>query len=50
MLPFFYIPVFQREAPELLLGEETSKHIVQVLRMQVGEALQLTDGKGASPT
>jgi 16S rRNA (uracil1498-N3)-methyltransferase len=47
MLPFFYIPVFQREASELMLGEETSKHIVQVLRMHVGEALQLTDGKGA---
>jgi len=46
MLPFFYIPVFHRDAPELLLGEETSKHIVQVLRMQNGEALQLTDGKG----
>lgn len=30
----------------MVLNEETSKHIVQVLRMQNGEQLQLTDGKG----
>ncbi len=43
-LPFFYI----EEAPTqtVVLNEETSKHIVQVLRMQNGEQLQLTDGKG----
>lgn len=29
-----------------MLDEDTSKHIVQVLRMQNGEQLQLTDGKG----
>lgn len=44
-LPFFYI-----ENPDIkksiVLSEETSKHIVQVLRMQNGEQLQLTDGKG----
>lgn len=31
---------------ELQLDEETSKHIIQVLRMKRGEKIQLTDGKG----
>jgi 16S rRNA (uracil1498-N3)-methyltransferase len=30
----------------IVLNEVTSRHIVQVLRMQAGEQLQLTDGKG----
>jgi 16S rRNA (uracil1498-N3)-methyltransferase len=30
----------------IVLDEETSKHIVQVLRMKIGEKLNLTDGKG----
>jgi len=30
----------------VILDEDTSKHIVQVLRMKNGELLQLTDGKG----
>jgi 16S rRNA (uracil1498-N3)-methyltransferase len=30
----------------ITLNEDTSKHVVQVLRMAAGEALQLTDGKG----
>src|SRR6202008_2255087 len=34
------------ETKELVLNEETSKHVVQVLRMQNGEQLNLTDGKG----
>ena len=29
-----------------MLDEDTSKHIVQVLRMKTGEQLNLTDGKG----
>lgn len=29
-----------------MLDEETSRHVVQVLRMQAGEALHLTDGLG----
>ncbi len=32
---------------EIVLNEETSKHVVQVLRMKVGEQLNLTDGKGS---
>jgi 16S rRNA (uracil1498-N3)-methyltransferase len=44
-LPFFYIEEIIAKN-NLVLNEETSKHIVQVLRMQNGEQLQLTDGKG----
>jgi 16S rRNA (uracil1498-N3)-methyltransferase len=47
MLPSFYISDYDRNAPDITLDEDTSKHIVQVLRMQPGEALQLTDGKGS---
>lgn len=44
-LPFFYIDE-SPNAGTIVLKEDTSKHIIQVLRMQNGEALQLTDGKG----
>ena len=46
-LPFFYINEYDASQKEILLNEETSKHIVQVLRMKVGEQLNLTDGKGS---
>jgi 16S rRNA (uracil1498-N3)-methyltransferase len=44
-LPFFYIedPIVSNS---IALKEETSKHVVQVLRIQNGEQLHLTDGKG----
>ena len=45
-LPFFYTDSLTAK-DNLVLNEETSKHIVQVLRMQNGEQLQLTDGKGS---
>ena len=45
-LPFFYIPSYDPEQAELLLDEDNSKHIIQVLRMKPGEQLQLTDGLG----
>ena len=45
-LPFFYIDTIQNDSLSIILNEENSKHIVQVLRMQNGEHLQLTDGKG----
>jgi len=44
-LPFFYISD-DASAHEITLGEDTSRHIVQVLRMKTGEQLNLTDGKG----
>lgn len=43
------LPIFFNEdvlAEYITLPEEASKHVVQVLRMQNGEQLQLTDGKG----
>jgi len=45
-LPYFYEPAITTTATPFTLGEETSKHCVQVLRMKQGEQLQLTDGKG----
>ena len=43
-LPIFFAEDFDRSA--FTLSEETSKHIIQVLRMKNGEQLQLTNGKG----
>lgn len=45
-LPFFYFADLSKTAIELVLPEETSKHIVSVLRMQEGEELRLTNGLG----
>lgn len=45
-LPFFYIGEYEPNAGEIVLDEDNSKHVVQVLRMAVGERLQLTDGRG----
>jgi 16S rRNA (uracil1498-N3)-methyltransferase len=45
------LPLFYQEnlnSPEVILitSEETRRHVVTVLRMQVGERILLTDGKG----
>ncbi len=45
-LPFFYKANINPDSKIVVLDEDTSKHIVQVLRMKNGEQLQLTDGKG----
>ena len=45
-LPYFYIEQYNPQESQFILNEENSRHIVQVLRMQVGEKLLLTDGKG----
>jgi 16S rRNA (uracil1498-N3)-methyltransferase len=45
-LPFFYIEQYDASSSLLTLNEETSKHVVQVLRMKTGEQINLTDGKG----
>ncbi|HMK24471.1 MAG TPA: RsmE family RNA methyltransferase [Chitinophagaceae bacterium] len=45
-LPFFYISNYDGSQKQIVLDEETSKHIVQVLRMKAGAQLNLTDGKG----
>ena len=46
VLPFFYISEFNSSQKEIVLEEDTSRHVVQVLRMKEGEELNLTDGKG----
>lgn len=45
VLPFFYINDYNG-GQQITLKEETSRHVVQVLRMKEGERLNLTDGKG----
>ena len=45
-LPFFYIEHFDPAQQAIELNEDTSRHIVQVLRMKPGEKLNLTDGNG----
>lgn len=45
-LPFFYSEEINAFEKHVVLDEENSKHIVQVLRMKEGERLNLTDGKG----
>lgn len=49
-LPYFYTDHLDASQKEISLDEETSSHIVQVLRMKQGEKLQLTDGKGTLAT
>ncbi len=44
--PFFYIEQMPNDESFATLNEETSKHVVQVLRMKNGEQIFLTDGKG----
>jgi len=46
-LPFFYISNYDGTQKQIVLDEDTSKHIVQVLRMKTGAQLNLTDGKGS---
>ncbi|HEY0299315.1 MAG TPA: RsmE family RNA methyltransferase [Arachidicoccus sp.] len=46
MLPYFYQPVLEYNQKLTVLDEPTSKHVIQVLRMQEGEEMLLTNGKG----
>ena len=45
-LPYFYQNNIDTSNKQLVLSEETSKHCVQVLRMEEAEQLQLTNGMG----
>ncbi len=45
-LPFFYINDYDASQKEIALDENTSRHIIQVLRMKMKETINLTDGKG----
>jgi 16S rRNA (uracil1498-N3)-methyltransferase len=44
--PFFYIKEHDPSLKQLELDEDTSRHIVQVLRMKTGARVHLTDGQG----
>src|SRR5215204_1529009 len=44
--PFFYKENIDDVHKLLMLDEETSKHVVQVLRMKSGELLRITNGNG----
>jgi 16S rRNA (uracil1498-N3)-methyltransferase len=46
--PYFYFAHLESMADEFALNENSSRHIVQVLRMQPDDELRLTDGKGLS--
>lgn len=50
MLPYFYHPVLEKNQATTTLDEATSKHCIQVLRMQEGEQMLLTNGKGLKAT
>src|SRR5512139_3146482 len=43
-LPFFFVENLNDN--KIVLDEDTSKHMINVLRMQKGEEILLTDGKG----
>jgi 16S rRNA (uracil1498-N3)-methyltransferase len=45
-IPYFYFPGIDSKHTEATLDEESSRHIIQVLRMKEGEQLRITDGKG----
>jgi 16S rRNA (uracil1498-N3)-methyltransferase len=45
-LPFFYINEYTGSEKQIELDEDTSRHIISVLRMKKEERLNLTDGKG----
>ncbi len=45
-LPFFYISEYDPSQKEVVLDEDASRHVIQVLRMKNGEKLNLTDGNG----
>jgi 16S rRNA (uracil1498-N3)-methyltransferase len=45
-IPFFYVEEYNAAHYEITLDEDTSRHVIQVVRMKEGEILNLTDGKG----
>jgi len=45
--PYFHIPSIDSLQTEFTLDADTARHVIQVLRMKIGDELQLTDGKGS---
>lgn len=48
--PQFFLEELKKDSGIIQLNEETSRHIVQVLRMNVGEKILLLNGKGLVAT
>jgi 16S rRNA U1498 N3-methylase RsmE len=46
--PFFYYAALKDASGSILLDEDTRRHVVTVLRMQVGAHIMLMDGQGHS--
>ncbi len=46
MIPYFYQHTIDPDQKQFTLDTDTSRHCIQVLRMQAGEVILLTDGKG----
>jgi 16S rRNA (uracil1498-N3)-methyltransferase len=42
----FYTPDIEPSHPQYFLSEEESKHCVRVLRLNIGDEVQLIDGRG----
>ncbi|QJD95291.1 16S rRNA (uracil(1498)-N(3))-methyltransferase [Mucilaginibacter robiniae] len=45
-MQIFYTPDLQPASSAYILNEEESKHCIRVLRLQVGDVIQLVDGRG----
>ena len=45
-VPFFYEPLIATGMTQFTLSEPSSKHCIQVLRMDVGEQIDITNGAG----
>jgi len=45
-VPFFYEPLIATGMTQFTLSETSSKHCIQVLRMDVGEQIDITNGAG----
>ena len=45
-VPFFYEPLIATGMTQFTMSETSSKHCVQVLRMDVGEKVDITNGQG----
>jgi 16S rRNA (uracil1498-N3)-methyltransferase len=45
-MQLFYTPDIEPNHPHYILSEEESKHAIRVLRLEIGNEVQLIDGKG----
>jgi len=45
-VPYFYEPLIATGMTQFTMSETSSKHCIQVLRMDVGENIELTNGQG----